>query len=310
MIVVLRTLATAAVVTLAVSGCAKPSREQSSKDARLSEMVAVEGPAPQGRFYVKAGENSLDADLFEFGFGPRRQDRITTKARVSTVDGCADKVVVSAAQKEVGLTDHLQELKGSQLAPVDQLGPRPGSDPHLSADCRMLYLRVAEGAAGDLVNEIVLVEPGSGTSTTVTTGGTVSTASWGPGGQIVILRREATGPVLTVHQPDGSRTDIDPKQPDVGNVQWGRGGWMAMGIAEPRHAPTGTLFLNPSNGERSQLDGWLPLAWSPDGRQLLVAEATKGTTLAVVELPDLTKTRNVGVSEVGTVWDAAWLPPA
>jgi hypothetical protein len=56
------------------------------------------------------------------------------------------------------------------------------------------------------------------------------------------------------------------------------------------------------------LDGWLPLAWSPDGQQLLVSEARNGTTLAVVELPDLTKTRNVGVSGVGTVWDVAWLP--
>jgi hypothetical protein len=109
---------------------------------------------------------------------------------------------------------------------------------------------------------------------------------------------------------DGSQATIKADQPDVGNPQWGRSGWIAIDVAQPRQAPTGTLFLNPSTGERSLLNGWLPLAWSPDGGQLLVAEATHGTTLAVVELPDLTKTRNVGVSEVGTVWDAAWLPPA
>jgi hypothetical protein len=62
--------------------------------------------------------------------------------------------------------------------------------------------------------------------------------------------------------------------------------------------------------QRSTLDGWLPLAWSPTGDKLLVRDATKGTTLAVVTTSDLTKTRNVGVSEVGTVWDAVWLPPA
>jgi hypothetical protein len=308
--IVLRTLATAAAVSLAASGCsAKPSREQATKTARPSEMVAVEGPAPTGRFYLKAGENSLDADLYEFVFSPRRQDKLTTKARVSALDGCAGKVVVSAAQKEVGLTDHLQELQANRLAPVERLGVQPGSDPHVSADCRILYLRVA-GAAPELINEIVLFDPGSGTSISVAKGSTIASASWGPNGEILLLKREASGPTLVVMEPGGSQRTIRAEQPDVGNPQWGRTGWIATDIALPREAPTSTLFLNPSTGERSQLNGWLPLAWSPDGRQLLVAEAARGTTLAVVELPDLTKTRNVGVSEVGTVWDAVWLPPA
>lgn len=47
-----------------------------------------------------------------------------------------------------------------------------------------------------------------------------------------------------------------------------------------------------------------------DGSQLLVTDTEKGTTLAVVKLPDRMKTRNVGVSEVGKVWDAVWLPEA
>ena len=302
-------MATAAAVTLALSGCSpRVSREQGTKVVRPSELVAIEGPAPEGRFYAKAGDNSLDADLYEFRFDPGRQERLTTQARVSTVGGCARKVVVSAAQKDVGLTDHLQELSGRDLAPLEGLGAVPGSDPHVSADCRVLYLRAAEGPGGELVTEIVLFDPSRGISTTVATGGTVATGSWGPGGEIVILRREVSGPILTVQRTDGSKTDIDPGQPDVGNVLWGRGGWMAMGVAQLRQPPTGTLFVNPANNERSQLDGWLPLAWSPDGGQLLVAEASKGTTLAVVELPDLTRTRNVGVSEVGTVWDAVWLP--
>jgi Gluconolactonase len=307
---VLRTLVTAAAVTLVLAGCSpKTSREDSTRVVRPSELVAVEGPAPTGRFYVKAGDNGLAADLYEFRFSPRGFDKITTEGRVSTLDGCSEKVILSAAQKEVGLTDHLQELKGNKLVPVDQLGLQPGSDPHVSADCRILYLRVAE-ADPELVNEIMLFNPGTGTTTSVVKGSTVGSASWGPDGEIIILMREATGPVLVVREPDGSQTQINPEQPDIGNVQWGRGGWIAMGVAEPRQAPTGTLFVNPATRERTQLDGWLPLAWSPDGKQLLVTDSKKGTTLAVVELPDLTKTRNVGVSEAGTVWDAVWLPPA
>ena len=305
-----RALATAAAVTLLFGGCsAKPSRENATKDARLSELVAVEGPAPVGRFYVKAGPNDLDADLYEFRFSPPGQDRITTTARVTTLDGCKDKVVVSAAQREVGLTDHIQELQGGKLAPVEKLGVQRGSDPHVSSDCRILYLRLTE-ANPELINEIVLFDPANGTTTAVTKGSTVAGATWGPNGEILLLKREGSGPVLVIMKPDGTQTTIKPEQSDVGNLQWGRGGWIATGIAEPQHPPTGTLFVNPTTDARSVLNDWLPLSWSPDGRQLLVADAKNGTTLAVVELPDLTKTRNVGVSEVGTVWDAVWLPPA
>jgi len=240
-------------------------------------------------------------------FSPRGQDRITTKARVSTLDGCKDKVVVSAAQKEVGLTDHIQELQGGKLAAVEKLGVERGSDPHVSSDCRVLYLRLVE-ANPELVNEIVLFDPATGSTKSVAKGTTLASAAWGPNGEILLLKREPAGPVLVIMKPDGSQTTIKPEHPDVGNPQWGRGGWIATGIAEPQQRPTGTFFVNPITGARAVLNGWLPLAWSPDGRQLLVSEATKGTTLAVVELPDLTKTRNVGVSEVGTVWDAVWLP--
>jgi hypothetical protein len=303
-----RTLAIAATVTVLLGGCtAKPSRETATKDVRLTDLVPVEGPAPVGRFFVKAGANSLDADLYEFHFSPPAQDRITTAARVSTVDGCKDRVVVSAAQKEVGLTDHIQELRAGKLAPLETLGAPVGSDPHLAPDCRMLYLRLVE-ANPELINEIVLFDPASGSSKSIAKGSTVASASWGPNGEIVVLKREPTGPVLVIMKPDGSQTTINPDQPDVGNPMWGRGGWLATDIADPQQPPTRTFFVNPATNARSILDGWLPLAWSPDGQQLLVRNANKGSTIGVVDLPDLTKARNVGASAVGIAWDAVWLP--
>jgi hypothetical protein len=306
----MRLLASAVAAALLLGGCtSKPSGETTTKDARLSELVAVEGPSPVGRFYVKAGPNDLDADLFELRFSPPGQERITTNARVTTVGGCKDKVIVSAAQREVGLTDHIQELRGGKLGPLEKLGVQSGSDPHVSSDCRILYLRLIESNPV-LVNEIVLFDPASGSTTSVAKGSTVAGASWGPNGEVLILQREPGGPLLTIIKADGTQTTITPEQPDVGNLQWGRAGWIAAGIAEPQRPPTGTLFLNPTTGARSVLDDWLPLSWSPDGQQLLVADAEHGTTLAVVELPDLTRTRNVGVSEAGTVWDAVWLPAA
>lgn len=131
--------------------------------------------------------------------------------------------MVAAAQQSVGFTDHLQELQDRKLAPVAALGLEPGSDPHVSGDCRILSTRLAPGGSG--AKEVRLWDPAKATSTTV-----------------------AADPAI------------------------------------------------------------VSAAWGPDGQQLLLADAKKGTTLAVVELPDLTKTRNVGASEVGAVWDAAWLP--
>lgn len=133
-------------------------------------------------------------------------------------------------------------------------------------------------------------------------------AAWGPEGEIVVLKREPGGPRLLILRPDGTESEVDPQVPDVGNTPWGKSGWIAMAVFEPRKPPTATLFINPTTGDRSMLDGWLPLAWSPDGSQLLVTDSQEGTTLAVVERPDLTRTRAVGVSTVGTIWDAVWLP--
>src|SRR5205085_8985849 len=104
----------------------------------------------------------------------------------------------------------------------------------------------------------------------VTKGSTVAGASWGPNGEILLLKREATGPVLVIMKPNGTQTTIKPEQPDVGNLQWGRGGWIAAAVFEPERPPTGTFFINPTTGARSALTGWLPLARSPDGQPLLV----------------------------------------
>ncbi|MGH9043095.1 MAG: hypothetical protein ACRDZ3_23025 [Acidimicrobiia bacterium] len=280
-----------------------------AKVVRPKDLVAVQGPAPVGRFFVKAGADSLNSDLYQMTFSPPGFDRLTTDARVTTVGACPDKVVVAAAQREVGYADRLQELAGDKLVPVETLGLEAGSDPDLAEDCRILYSRLAPGAGSELAQEIRLWDPAKGAASTVTSGATVRGAGWGPGGEIAVLKREPAGPRLQIIKPDGTSTEIDPQVADVGNTPWGKSGWMALAVfSQPGQPPTGTLFLNPATGERSPLDGWLPLAWSPDGTQLLVAEAKDGTTLAVVELADLTRTRNVGVSTVGTVWDAVWLP--
>jgi hypothetical protein len=300
-------LLAAAAITMA--GCnSSPKRESSpAQTVRPSELVAVEGPAPAGRFYVKAGADDLASDLYEVTL-PSQFKRLTTGARISTVGGCATKIVVAAAQKEVGYLDTLQELKNGQLVPVEKLGPRHAFDPDLSPDCRLLF-HETKGSGPTTTGEIRRFDPATGVTADVVSGPTVTGAAWGPDGQVLVLRREQSGPKLDIIGTGGTKQEIDPKVPDVGNTPWGKSGWIAMAVFTTQgQPPTATLFVNPTTGQRSTLDGWRPLAWSPSGDQLLVREATKGTTLAVVDATALTKTRNVGVSDAGTVWDAVWLP--
>ena len=300
-------LLTAAAIT--VAGCSSPQRETNTQTVRPSEMVAIEGPAPTGRIYAKAGADDLNSDLYELTF-PSQFQRLTTDARVSTVGGCTSKIVVAAAQREFGYLDTLQELRDGKLVRLENLGPaaQHAFDPDLNPDCALLFHKT-EGAAPNTVGDVKRFDPASGAVTDVTSGATVAGAAWGPDKQVLVLRRETSGPKLDVIRPNGTKQELDPKVPDVGNTPWGKGGWIAMAVfTAPPQPPTATLFMNPSTGARAILDGWLPLAWSPAGDELLVRDAAKGTTLAVVTTTDLTKTRNVGVSQVGTVWDAVWLP--
>jgi hypothetical protein len=300
-------LLTAAALTLV--GCSPSSKRESSSPStvRPSELVAVEGPAPVGRFFAKVGADSLAADLYQVTF-PSQFQRLTTDARVSTVGGCATKIVVAAAQKEYGYLDTLQEVRDGKLVPVDKLGAEHAFDPDLNADCQLLFDQT-RGSRPNTVSEVKRFDPVTGAVRDVTSGPTVVGAGWGPDGQILVLRREPTGPKLDVIRPNGTKQELDPQVPDVGNTPWGKSGWIAMAVFTAQgRPPTATLFMNPTSGRRSTLDGWVPLAWSPAGDEVLVRDAAKGTTLAVVSASDLTKTRNVGVSEAGTVWDAVWLP--
>jgi len=294
---------------LALPACTSSPKRESSPPLSVhpSDLVAVEGPAPVGRFYAKVGPDSLASDLYEVTL-PSHFQRLTNGARVSTVGGCATKVVVAAAQREFGYLDTLQELRDGKLVPLDKLGPEHGFDPDLNPDCRLLFDETT-GSEPNTVGTVKRLESATGAVTDVASGPTVAGAAWGPDGQVLVLRREPTGPKLDVIRPNGTKQELDPKVPDVGNTPWSKSGWIAMAVfATPHQPPTSTLFLNPTTGQRSTLDGWLPLAWSPAGDQLLVRDASKGTTLAVVEATNLTRTRNVGVSDAGTVWDAVWLP--
>jgi hypothetical protein len=304
-----RLVAPALALIVAVgAGCQAETKTAVPEPVKITP--TPEPPPPgAGRFYVKAGANSLNADLYEMRFSPLEFRRLTTDSRVTTIGGCDQRLIVSAAQKDVGYADRLQEFRDGTLQPVSGLGRPPASDPHVAPDCRILYYEQAE-ANGALVGEVRLWDPAKGTTITLEQGDPdrLAGATWGPGGAIAVLRRGPEGAKVTVTRPNGSKQEVDPKMADAGNTQWGASGWLAIGeYPAGAEDPTGTVFVNPATGGRQSLPGWAPLVWSPDGTRFLLAKADDGNRLGVVEVADLTAVRDVGSSTVGPIWDAVWL---
>lgn len=299
-----------ALLVAVAAGCRADTKTAAPETVEVTPAPELAPPGP-GRFYVKAGASSLNADLYEMRFSPLEFQRLTTDSRVTTIGGCEQRLIVSAAQKEVGYADRLQEFRDGTLKPIPGLGRPPASDPDVAPDCRILYYEQAE-ANGVVVGEVRLWDPARAATATLEQGDPdrLAGATWGPGGAVAVLRREPGGVKVTVIRPDGSKHEVDPKMADAGNTQWGRSDWLAIGeYPVGGENPTGTVFVNPATVGRQSLPGWVPLVWSPDGTRFLVAKADDRTRLGVVEVADLTAVRDVGSSTAGPIWDAVWLSP-
>ena len=268
--------------------------------------AAPHDPALVGRFFAAAGEE-VDLDLYELKFAPERLYRLTDVGRVGGIGACPDRLVASAAQQAVGFQDTLQEFRAGKLTDVEGLGSPKASLPELAPDCRVVYTEV-DRSAPELVELLVRWDPATGERAVLYSAvEELAVPDWGPGGRIAALEGtignqetpSATGLVLV--SPDGVSQVVAPPVPEFGALHWGQSPWIAIDQTDK------TVFFNPETSERAELAGWVPLAWSPDGARLLVADAEKRTEVALVEATDLMHVRVVG--EVGAaLWDVVWLP--
>jgi hypothetical protein len=298
-------------VIIALFGACDSGNETTKQGQQSSTTTAVpEGIPPTGRFLAVAGERSLDAGLYEIRFGPLRLERLTKTSRVGAVDACPGQVVVAAAQQEVGFSDTLQTLRAEQLVPFEGLGDAKGSTPALASDCRMAYKAVDRTDPAALVMRLHLWDPGSQTDTVLHSAAQILGMDTGPDGQLAAVEGAPGNPgqpipstAIVIVSADQSVRSIPAPAADLGVLRWGASSRLAFG----RNDAKTVLFLNPETGERSELPGWRPLAWSPDGSELLVCDSAEYKTLGVVRASDLSSVRTLGRTEVG-VYDVAWLP--
>lgn len=295
-----------------IVGC-DGARRESRREAELSTSTiqVVESPDPtlSGRFFATAGDRDLDADLYEVTFGPLRLRQLTDGARVTTIGACPSRLVVSAAQEEVGFQDTLQEFRDSSFRSIDGLGMPKGSLPALSPDCRLLYTTVDRSTPAR-IKQLNLWDPQQRSASTVYEAPALGVPDWGSEGRLAVVERTpseagvasvTTG--IVVIEPDGSNTTLPAPAPTLGTMQWGASKWMAFD-----EGATGTLFFDPKSGETRRLPRWLPLAWSPDGQRLLVVEAGKRRRLGLVQVADLASVREIATAKK-SLFEVVWLAP-
>jgi hypothetical protein len=313
----------AACMALALTGCNAATTSE-SPEAVPSEVSSgpvtfssEPGEKPEGRFFaVIGGETSNDNHLYELRFSPPSLQLLTETPRISSVGACRSKVVVAAGQQEVGFTDHLQELQGGALRPVDGLGAQPGFTPDLDPQCHVAYSWV-DREADSQEFELRVWRTGERTAKTLYRGqrgdGPLVNPEWGPNGEVIVVRQALEPAVqsspashggrpaaLIIVRRDGSTSEIPVGEQVVG-VTWGKQGIAVMDEQE------GTVFFDSAGARRAVLSGWYPLTWSPDGEQLLVHDSGTRRTLGVVNAADLAAAKPVGKVS-GPIWDVDWVP--
>lgn len=295
---------------LGLAGCSRngPSTESSASASTTTTVAAPVIPGPPGRFLSLVGENYLNAGLYELTFGPPRLQELTPVRRVSSIGACPTAVVVAAAQPEVGYDDHLQSFRQGRFGPVEGLGTPHDLYPVLGPDCRVLY--VQPPAEEDAPDYLHVWDPAAKKDTVVATASEFGGTSWGPGGAIAFVERSRTRqgaePIdrtLVILTAKGQRREMPPPATDTRDFFWGPTNWMAFG----RHTDDVTILLKPDTGERHDLPGWVPRAWSPDGKQLLVVEAGSHRKLGLVDVSDLGTVKPLGEAPM-PVLDTVWLP--
>lgn len=316
-------IAGAACAVLILGGCTATTTSESTEAVPLevssgpATLTAEPGDKPAGRFYaVIGGETSSDNRLYQLSFIPPSLQLLTDTSRISSVSACRDKVVVAAGQAEVGFSDHLQEVRDGALAPLEGFGVQPGFTPELDDRCRLAYTWVDRNSESSEFELRVWDAGAKGARTLYRSqsgDGPLVNPDWGPDGKLAVVRQAADAaspssqgssggrpPAVIIVRPDGSSSELGGTGNVVG-LAWSKR-WLAV-----MDDPEGTVFVDAAGVRGKTLPGWYPLAWSPDGDQLLVQDAETRRILAVVHTGDIGTAKPIGRVS-GPVWDVDWLP--
>jgi len=264
-------------------------------------MTAVgAAPAPEisGRVIALCGEDVYSQDVYEI-----RRGTITRRTTTEPGNGVHSFAVGNgqiALSRSRDAIDHVE--LGSLDAPTyfgRVLGP--GTAPALDDDGTLAWTLVTE-RVGHYADAVYVKRPGK------------------------VARRVATYPhAWQIHFVDGRLRAVASRRGKFAEVRgvgtkhvvriplimrsarhvvWSRSGRLAYGDGHNR------LRINSAGGRRvaSYATEWVPLAWSPDERKLLVTNATRKPAVIGLMYSKTGSVRALGALSCGPVVSANWLP--
>ncbi|MGQ0632804.1 MAG: hypothetical protein ACT4P1_17450 [Sporichthyaceae bacterium] len=304
--------AAGAIVLATLTGCSE-DRDRTAGQAADAPPPPVAGrPLTDYDVIVIADDagDVGDADLYGITLSPLQAFRITADKRISSMGADRTRVLVAAADQRV---DKLGVVKADgSIAPIPGLG-RPFAYEPIPLDARRIAY-TDSGTNKDDRTRLLVFNAGTGERRVLYRDspdffGPVA----GPGGEIAVVQYESpytrNGEILIIDR--GEVRSLKPARPS-GNLVWGTR-LMATSVEEDTAdgdtVPAGLQLINPRTGKTRVIDGWDPIAWSPDGTRLLVRESADLTNsrLAILDPDDPEDLTMLGTIPQLTLYTGAWV---
>jgi hypothetical protein len=289
----------------AVAGCggSSTSGERSSSPARSMKQqgLSFSGERVAGTIYVNAGQDQLNADLYRADGSLERVSRITRDGRVSIIAGSRDGRLAVANARGAG-TDRLEFAaldRGGDVLPGEVIDSS-GQAPSFSPGGKLLYVKPRYAPdGGEAGYRYYVTDSRGGSKKAVWSSGDEQVLlDWGPGEKLAAVY--GGKPTIVVEPGGPSERRIDVPLSSVTSFLVNRDGAIAARDESRRVA-----VVPPAGEPKVFATRGVPLAWSPDGKSLLLL--SEGTRLDVLTIAD-GSIRRVGRVDNGEIYGAAWVP--
>lgn len=259
-----------------------------------------------GDIYLVGGSSNTNAILYRGSLCPLRFAPVPNITRARGVSGNGDLVVVTF---EAGRG--VAKVVDGKTEPLPNLDVGPIEGASVAPDGLVAVTTSQPVTGGVATDRLHVYDPKTGTTRPVLADNRfLSRPAWGPGGKIAVYRapgQKGQLPEITIVDPDRTARHIAfrPAPSLVEHVLWGPSDLIAVSYNAAGLEPV-TVLIEPGTGKQQTFRGWQAVAWSPDGKALLVQTPGK-SELGLVEAPDFGSPRRIG-SISFHIFGAQWLP--
>ena len=249
---------------------------------------------------LMAASDPLEADLYRVCLDGLATQRLTSGARISSVDAAGGDVVVGTGARG---PDEIARFSDGRLEAIAGLRGLRAHTPAASRDGTIVYVR-AGGLDDKGVPRRYLLEsydPATTESEVLYSSAHPMFASdWGPDGSVAVVEQVSGRKArVLIAPPDGDVRRMPVEGLPVG-LAWGTVGYVAIQTG-PRHG----MLLDAKGGRSRSLGPWLPLDWAPEGETLLVTDESR-RRLGLWDL-GTGDVEVLGDPGVGRIYDGGWL---